>query len=81
MAHRYEFRVEDVTCEKCEARVRAALEELPGAQQIELLRTPQDEAVVVFETNQAIERQTIERAIEQQSAGTTHHYQVHWAKA
>ncbi|HLZ58644.1 MAG TPA: heavy-metal-associated domain-containing protein [Ktedonosporobacter sp.] len=79
MTHQYEFHVQDVTCEKCEVRIREALESLPGAEQIELVRTPQDEAEVVFRSRQTIEPHTIESVIEQKSQGTTHHYQVRWA--
>lgn len=78
MIHQYTFRVEDVTCEKCEVRIREALEGLPGAQQIELVRTPQDEAEVVFAANEAITPETIENVIERKSVGTTHHYHVRW---
>ena len=79
MAHRYEFTVQDVTCEKCEARVRDAVQELPGAQRIDLVRTPKDEAQVVFESAGEFATSSIERAIEARSAGTEHTYRVRWS--
>jgi len=79
MDYQHHFHVEDVTCEKCDARVRNALLALPGAQQVELVRTPQDEAEVVFTTTEVIAPTQIEEAIEQQSVGTTHHYRVRWS--
>ena len=78
MTHQYRFSVEDVTCEKCDARVRSALLAFPGALQVDLERTPQNEATVVFTTNEAVAPEQIETAIVQQSEGTTHHYQVRW---
>ncbi|HYA98637.1 MAG TPA: heavy-metal-associated domain-containing protein [Ktedonobacteraceae bacterium] len=78
MSYQHHFHVEDVTCEKCDARVRNALLALPGAQQVEYVRTPQDEAEVVFTTTEIVSPTQIEEAIEQQSAGTTHHYRVRW---
>ncbi len=81
MAHQHRFHVEDVTCEKCDARIRNALLALPGAQQIDLVRTPQDEAAVIFTTDEPLPPQQIEAAITQQSIGTTHHYQVRWDDA
>ncbi len=78
MDHRHIFHVEDVTCEHCDARVRNALLALLGAKQVDLVRTPQDEAAVVFTTSEALAHEQIETAITQQSAGTTHHYRVRW---
>ncbi len=73
---RYEFAVQDVTCEKCDARIRETVEGLPGAARIELVRTPENEARVAFE---AIAADVIERAIEAKSVGTEHDYWVRWA--
>lgn len=78
MSYQHHFHVEDVTCEKCDARVRNALLALPGAQQVELVRTPQDEAEVVFTTTEILSPTQIEAAIVQQSVGTTHQYRVRW---
>ncbi len=78
MGHQHRFHVEDVTCEHCDARVRNALLALPGAQNVELVRTPQDEALVVFTTVETLSPEQIETAITQQSVGTTHHYRVRW---
>lgn len=76
---RYEFTVVDVTCEKCEARVLAAVEGLPGADEIQVLRTPEDEARVSFVSEEQIPADVIERAVESKSAGTEHDYRVRWA--
>lgn len=78
MSYHYLFYVEDVTCEKCEARIREALEGLPDSQQVDLTRTPQDEARVVFMARQEVPHTTIEQLIAQKSAGTTHQYRVRW---
>jgi len=78
MEYQHQFHVEDVTCEHCEARVRNALLALPGAQVVELVRTPQDEAEVLFTTTAVLAPEQIEAAITQQSIGTTHHYRVRW---
>jgi copper chaperone CopZ len=77
--HRYEFAVVDVTCEKCDARIREAVEELPGAIRVEYRRTPDDEGHVSFESDETIAADVIERAIEAKSAGTEHDYRVRWA--
>jgi copper chaperone CopZ len=76
--HRYEFAVRDVTCEKCDVRIREAVEGLPGAGRIEFVRTPEDEAHVSFESDQAIAAEAIEQAIEAKSVGTEHDYRVRW---
>ncbi len=81
MAHQYNFRVEDVTCEKCDIRIREALEGLPGAQHIEMVRTPRDEAEVVLQTSEIIAPELIEEVIAGKSSGTTHHYRVLWNRA
>jgi copper chaperone CopZ len=81
MTYQHRFHVEDVTCEKCDARVRNALLALPGAQHVDLVRTPQNEAAVVFTTTELLALQQIEVAITEQSTGTTHHYQVRWDDA
>lgn len=78
MDHQHHFHVEDVTCEHCDARVRNALLALPGAQKVELVRTPQDEAEVIFTTTEPVSPAQIETAITQQSIGTTHNYRVRW---
>ena len=78
MPHTYNFLVEDVTCEKCDARMREALTGLPGTLAVQLTRTPQDQAEVTLTTSEAIEPQIIEQAVEQKSAGTTHQYHVRW---
>jgi copper chaperone CopZ len=78
MEYQHQFHVEDVTCEKCDARVRNALLALPGAQAVELVRTPQDEAAVLFTTTEVLDPEQIETAITHQSIGTTHHYRVRW---
>jgi copper chaperone CopZ len=78
MTQSYHFHVEDVTCEKCDARIRNALLALPGAQQVLLERTPEDEAVVVFTTHEELSPEQIETAITEQSKGTSHLYQVRW---
>jgi copper chaperone CopZ len=77
--HRYEFAVQDVTCEKCDARIREAVEGLPGATAIEYVRTPDDEARVSFQSDEMIGADVIERAIEAKSTGTEHDYRVRWA--
>ena len=77
--NRYEFAVVDVTCEKCDARIRDAVAELPGATRIEYRRTPDDEASVSFESDETIGPDVIERAIAAKSAGTEHDYRVRWA--
>jgi hypothetical protein len=48
---------------------------------IEYVRTPEDEALVSFESDEAIPPDAIERAIEAKSAGTEHDYRVRWAAA
>jgi copper chaperone CopZ len=73
------FAVQDVTCEKCDARIREAVEGLPGAARIELVRTPENAARVAFERDEAIAADVIERAIEAKSSGTEHDYRVRWA--
>ncbi|GHO84779.1 heavy-metal-associated domain-containing protein [Dictyobacter formicarum] len=78
MSYQQRFLVEDVTCEKCDARVRSALLSLPGAEQVELTRVPRDRAAVVLTSSEVIPAAQIESAIVQQSAGTDHHYQVVW---
>ena len=78
---RYEFTVEDVTCEKCDARIRDAVEGLPGAKLVRYVRTPADEALVSFEADETIGADVIEQAIEAKSAGTEHDYRVRWASA
>ena len=78
---RYEFTVVDVTCEKCDARIRDAVEGLPGAAAVEVVRTPDDVALVAFESAEEIATATIERAIESKSAGTEHDYRVRWSTA
>ncbi|GCE21110.1 heavy-metal-associated domain-containing protein [Dictyobacter kobayashii] len=78
MSYQQHFLVEDVTCEKCDARIRSALESLPGTEQVELTRTPHDEASVVLTTSKPIPPELIETAIIGQSVGTTHNYQVRW---
>ena len=81
MTHQHSFRVEDVTCEKCDIRIREALESLPGVQHIEMVRTPSDEAEVVLQSSQIIAPELIEERIAQKPAGTTHHYRVLWTRA
>jgi copper chaperone CopZ len=81
MTHHYTFRVEDVTCEKCDARIHAALASLPGAQHIEYVRTPSDEAEITFVSSEDVPRHVIEEAIAAKSTGTTHTYRVHWTPA
>ena len=78
MEYQHRFHVEDVTCEQCDARVLNALLALPGAQNVELVRTPQDEAAVLFTATEVLVPEQIETAITQQSVGTTHHYRVRW---
>jgi copper chaperone CopZ len=78
MEYQHKFYVEDVTCERCDVRVRNALMALPGAQVVELVRTPQNEAAVLFTTTEVLAPEQIEAAIVQQSIGTTHHYRVRW---
>lgn len=78
MDHHHHFHVEDVTCEQCDERVRTALLALPGAQKVELVRTPQDEAQVIFTTSERLSAEQIETAISRQSAGTAHQYRVRW---
>ena len=78
MSYQQRFLVEDVTCEKCDARVRSALLSLPGAEQVELTRVLHDKAAVVLTSREAIPAAQIEDAIARQSAGTDHHYQVRW---
>ncbi|EFH85896.1 heavy-metal-associated domain-containing protein [Ktedonobacter racemifer] len=81
MSHQYHFQVEDVTCEKCDARIRQALLALPGTQQVELTRTQDNEATVILTTAEDLPTTHIETAIEQQSAGTSHQYKVRWGTA
>ena len=81
MSYQYNFHVEDVTCEKCDARVREALTELPGALEVQLVRTPQDEAQVVLTSSEVIPHPLIEQVIVQKSVGTTHQYRVRWEQA
>ena len=81
MTHQYNFHVEDVTCEKCDARIKEALAALPGAQIIDYARTPEDEALVHFVASEALSTQQIEEAIAQKSVGTTHQYHVRWDNA
>ncbi len=81
MTYQYNFHVEDVTCEKCDARIKEALAALPGAQIIDYVRTPEDEAKVHFVAREALSTQQIEETIAQKSAGTTHQYQVRWDNA
>ena len=78
MTRAYMFHVNDVTCEHCEARVDEALRRLPGAQDVELVRVPEDRARVVFRASSDIPRPTIEQVISAASAGTTHRYSVDW---
>lgn len=78
MTYQYDFHVEDVTCEKCDARIKEALASLPGAQIIDYIRTPEDEAKIHFVASEALSARQIEETIAQKSAGTTHQYQVRW---
>ncbi len=78
MTYQYDFHVEDVTCEKCDARIKEALASLPGAQIIDYIRTPEDEAKIHFVTSEALSADQIEETIAQKSAGTSHQYQVRW---
>ncbi|HEY4025202.1 MAG TPA: heavy-metal-associated domain-containing protein [Candidatus Dormibacteraeota bacterium] len=78
---RYEFAVQDVTCGRCEARIREALESLPGAMAVDLVRIPENQACISFESAIPVDAATIERAIEQKSVGTEHHYKVLWPSA
>jgi copper chaperone CopZ len=78
MAYQYNFRIEDVTCEKCDQRIQEALACLPGTQQIDYVRTPRNEAEVVLITNDSLSSELIEEAIAQKSVGTTHQYHVRW---
>jgi copper chaperone CopZ len=84
MQQQYEFMVEDVMCEKCVERIRHTLEDLPGAQEVELERLPQDEARVVLKASDTIPPAMIEQKVEQASIGTVQaigsqrHYQVRW---
>ena len=78
MSYQHKFLVEDVTCEKCDARIRNALTALPGTEQVELVRTANNEADVIFTTSEQLSPEQIETAITQQSTGTSHHYQVRW---
>jgi hypothetical protein len=81
MPYQYNFHVEDVTCEKCDVRVREALTGLPCALEVQLVRTPQDEAQVVLTASEAIPHPLIEQTIAQKSVGTTHQYRVRWEQA
>jgi copper chaperone CopZ len=81
MTYQYNFHVEDVTCEKCDARIKEALAALPGAQIIDYVRTPEDEAKVHFVASEALSTRQIEEIIAQKSLGTTHQYQVRWDNA
>ncbi len=81
MTHQYAFCVEDVTCEKCDARIKNALVALPGVQTIDYVRTPENEAWVRCVSTEALSSQQIEESITQQSAGTTHQYRVRWDRA
>ncbi|TMC19767.1 MAG: heavy-metal-associated domain-containing protein [Chloroflexi bacterium] len=79
MSYQHYFAVEDVTCEKCDARIRNALLTLPGALHVELVRTPQNIADVLLTTTEALSLEQIETVITQQSVGTTHNYRVRWS--
>ena len=81
MAYQYAFHVEDVTCEKCDARIKDALIALPGVQAIDYVRTPENEAQVRCMSTEALSSQQIEESIAQKSAGTTHQYRVRWDRA
>jgi copper chaperone CopZ len=81
MTYQYNFHVEDVTCEKCDARIKDALAALPGVQSINYVRTPENEAKVLFMSNDALSSQQIEESIAQKSIGTTHQYRVRWDHA
>jgi copper chaperone CopZ len=78
--HQYNFRVEDVTCEKCDVRIREALASLPGILRFDYVRTPENEAEVTLVSSENLAPQLIEECIEQKSVGTTHHYRVLWKK-
>jgi copper chaperone CopZ len=81
MTYQYNFHVEDVTCEKCDTRIKEALAALPGAQIIDYVRTPEDEARVHFVASEALSGRQIEETIAQKSVGTTHQYHVRWDNA
>jgi copper chaperone CopZ len=70
--------VEDVTCEKCVARVEAALGSLPGVSDIVVERQPDDTALVTWTAATDIDPSEVETRIAAASAGTEHHYQVRW---
>ncbi|GEM_PF-2915945 len=80
----YEFIVEDVMCEKCEARIRHALEDLPNTEEVDLNRLPHDEARVILTARDTIPQETIEQKVSQasigaeQEVGSPRHYQVRW---
>jgi len=81
MAYLYNFRIEDVTCEKCDARLREALTALPGTQLVNYVRTPEDEAEVKLIAQEALSSQLIEETVAGKSVGTTHQYRVRWGDA
>lgn len=74
---RHTFRVEDVTCYRCEDRIRAALAALPGVRRIDLTARA-GYAMVTIEAPTALARSQIDRAVEVAAEGTNHHYRVTW---
>jgi copper chaperone CopZ len=78
MTREISFHIQDVTCEKCEARLQSALAGLPGVEDIRLTRAPQDEADVLVRSRDDLARAAIEEVVEKSSAGTTHNYRVRW---
>jgi copper chaperone CopZ len=78
MAETYEFHILDVTCEKCEVRLKAALGDLTGVEDVKLVRTPEDEADVILTAGESLVSALIEQVVEAASAGTDHDYRVRW---
>ncbi len=80
MSYRYDFYVEDISSESSIMEIREALAELPGAQHIELVRTPQQEARVILYVHEDLLPWVIEETL-MMSSGSAHHYCVRWIRA
>ena len=75
--YRYNCLVTDVTCVRCEERIRQALLAVPGIIAVEVERDGERRAAEVRAWVQAVVPSvSLKRAIEEASVGTRHRYQV-----
>jgi copper chaperone CopZ len=78
MAQTYSCYVDDVTCEKCVARVETALQGITGVTDVTVTRQPNDIAEVSWSAEQPIAPAEVEERVAAASQGTEHHYHVRW---